>query len=108
MRLQGALEGCKAHILQQDESAIAGIAIQTHARKNLSFISLVLRAYLQPPISTGGWKYLLTHADPHRNFDGELMAFGTISGQDMERIIKRLVSFGYVGPDEGDKSNIVV
>lgn len=36
------------------------------------------------------------------------MAFGTMSGQDMDRIIHDLISFGYVGPDQGDKSDMVV
>ena len=78
------------------------MAIQT-----LSFISLIIRPYVQQPISTDGWKHLLAQADPHRNFDGELMAFGTMSGRDMDRIIYELISFGYVGPNEGDKSDMV-
>ena len=79
------------------------MAIQT-----LSFISLILRPYVEQPISSDGWKYLFSQVDPHRNFDGEIMAFGTMSGQDMQGIIDRLVSFGYVGPDAGDKSDMVV
>jgi len=79
------------------------MAIQT-----LSFISLILRPYVQQPISTDGWQHLLARADPHRNFDGELMAFGTMSGRDMDRIIHNLTSFGYIGPDQGDQSDMVV
>ena len=79
------------------------MAIQT-----LSFISLILRPYVEQPISTDGWKHLLAQADPHRNFDGELMAFGTMSGRDMDRIIHNLTSFGYIGPDQGDQSDMVV
>jgi hypothetical protein len=79
------------------------MAIQT-----LSFISLILRPYVEQPISTDGWKHLFAQVDPYRSFDGELMAFGTMSGQDMDTIIERLVSFGYVGPNEGDKSDMVV
>ena len=79
------------------------MAIQT-----LSFISLILRPYVQQPISIDGWKTLFAQVDPYRNFDGELMAFGTMSGHDMDRIIHDLVSFGYVGPDQGDKSDMVV
>jgi hypothetical protein len=79
------------------------MAIQT-----LSFISIILRPYVKQPISTDGWKHLFAQVDPHRNFDGELMAFGTMSGQDMDRIIHDLISFGYVGPDQGDKSDMVV
>ena len=36
------------------------------------------------------------------------MAFGTMSGHDMDRIIEGLVSFGYVGPNEGEKSDMIV
>ena len=79
------------------------MAIQT-----LSFISLILRPYVKQPISTDGWKYLLAQADPHRNFDGELMAFGAMSGQDIDRIIQGLISFGYIGPDQGDQSDMAV
>jgi hypothetical protein len=52
------------------------MAIQT-----LSFISLILRPYVKQPISTDGWKTLFAQVDPYRNFDGELMAFGAMSGQ---------------------------
>ena len=79
------------------------MAIQT-----LSFISLILRPYVQQPISTDGWKYLLSHADPYRNFDSEIMAFGAMSGRDMDRIMQALISFGYVGPDQGDQSDMIV
>ena len=79
------------------------MAIQT-----LSFISLILRPYVQQTISTNGWHYLLAQADPHRNFDGEIMAFGAMSGRDMDRIIHELVSFGYVGPDQRDRSDMIV
>ena len=71
------------------------MAIQT-----LSFISLILRPYVKQPISTDGWKTLFAQVDPHRNFDGELMAFGAMSGQDIDRIIHDLTSFGYIGPDQ--------
>jgi 3-deoxy-D-arabino-heptulosonate 7-phosphate (DAHP) synthase len=54
----------------------------------LSIISLILRPYVEQPISADGWKTLFAQVDPHRNFDGELMAFGTMSGQDMDRIIE--------------------
>ena len=35
----------------------------------------------------------------------ELMTFGTMSGQDMQGIIDRLVSFGYAGADKGEIRN---
>jgi hypothetical protein len=79
------------------------MAIQT-----FSFISLILRPYVKQPISTDGWKTLFAQVDPHRNFDGELMAFGAMSGQDIYRIIHDLTSFGYIGPDKGDQSDMVV
>ena len=79
------------------------MAIQT-----LSFISLILRPYVEQPISTDGWKHLLAQADPHRNFDGEIMAFGAMSGHDIDRIIQGLISFGYIGPDQGDQSDMAV
>ena len=63
---------------------------------------------MEQPISTDGWKYLFAQVDPHRNFDGELMAFGSMSGHDMDRIINDLILFGYVGPDQGDKSDMVL
>ena len=79
------------------------MAIQT-----LSFISLILRPYVAQPISTDGWKYLLAQVDPYRNFDGEIMAFGAMSGQVMDGIIQDLTSFGYVGPNEGESSDMIV
>ena len=79
------------------------MAIQT-----LSFISLILRPYVEQPISTDGWKTLFAQVDPYRNFDGELMAFGAMSGQDIDRIIHNLISFGYIGPGQGDQSDMVV
>ncbi len=51
------------------------MAIQT-----LSFISLILRPYVKPTIGIDGWKYLFAQVDTYRNFDGELMAFGAMSG----------------------------
>ena len=62
---------------------------------------------MEQPISTDGWKYLFAQVDPHRNFDGELMAFGTMSGRDMDRIHYELISLSYLGPNEGDKADIV-
>jgi hypothetical protein len=56
------------------------MAIQT-----LSFISLTLRPYVKQPISTDGWKHLLGQVDPCSNFNGELMAFGTMSVRNMDK-----------------------
>jgi hypothetical protein len=57
------------------------MAIQT-----LSFISLILRPFVKQPISTDGWKTLFAQVDPHRNFDGELVAFGAMSVRNMDKI----------------------
>ena len=46
----------------------------------------------------------MRYADPHRNFDGEIMAFGAMSGNDIDHYITELTSFGYVGPEKGDES----
>ena len=56
------------------------------AAQTLSFISLILRPFVYQEISGGGWAYLLSYADPNRNFDGEIMAFGAMSGGDLENI----------------------
>ena len=79
------------------------MAIQT-----LSIISLILRPYVEQPISTDGGRQLFAQVDLYRNFDGELMAFGAMPGQDIDRIIHDLTSFGYIGPDQGDQSDMVV
>ena len=79
------------------------MAIQT-----LSFISLILRPYVQQDIDPDGWAYLLDHADPNRNFDGEIMAFGAMSGGDIDRIINHLFAYGYNRPDTGENSDMVI
>ena len=79
------------------------MAIQT-----LSFMSLILRPFVNQDISTDGLKYLLSYANPNRNFDGEIMAFGAMSGGDLENIKNNLVSFGYIGPDKGEESDMII
>ena len=79
------------------------MAIQT-----LSFISLILRPQVQQDIDPDGWAYLLDHADPNRNFDGEIMAFGAMSGGDIDRIINHLFAYGYNRPDTGENSDMVI
>ena len=66
------------------------MAIQT-----LSIISLILRPYVEQPISTDGGRQLFAQVDLYRNFDGELMAFGAMPGQDIDRII-HLVTLGQI------------
>jgi hypothetical protein len=78
------------------------------AIRTLSFISLILRPYVFQPISTDGWQFLLGYANPQRNFDGEIMAFGAMSGSVIEGLIEDLTSFGYIGPDQGDQSDMFV
>jgi hypothetical protein len=79
------------------------MAIQT-----LSFISLIVRPNVTQTIKPEGWRYLLGYADSRRNFDGEIMAFGAMSGNDIDRTINQLVAFGYIGPDNGDASDMVL
>ena len=79
------------------------MAIQT-----LSFMSLILRPFVNQDISTDGLKYLLSYANPNRNFDGEIMAFGAMSGGDLENIKNNLVSYGYIGPDKGEESDMII
>ena len=74
----------------------------------LSFISVILRPVVEQHISPEGWKHLLQHADPQRTFDGEIMAFGAMSGRSIDGLIEGLTSYGYVGPDQGGKSDMVV
>ena len=78
------------------------------AIRTLSFISLILRPYVSQQISTEGWQFLLSYADRQRNFDGEIMAFGAMSGPVIDGLIEDLTSFGYIGPDQGDQSDMFV
>ena len=79
------------------------MAIQT-----LSFISLILRPWVEQDIDKNCWKYLLSYSDRHRNFDGEIMAFGAMSGGPLEETRDYLVRSGYIGPDNGDKSDMII
>ena len=79
------------------------MAIQT-----LSFISLILRPWVKQDIDPDGWAYLLNQADPNRNFDGEIIAFGAMSGGDIDTIINTLFAYGYIRPDSGEKSDMVI
>ena len=56
---------------------------------------LILRPWVQQEIEPDGWAYLLNHADPNRNFDGEIMAFGAMSGGDIDTIIDNLFAYGF-------------
>lgn len=74
----------------------------------MPFITLILRPRVEQEISANGWRYLFHHCDPHRNFDGEIMVFGAMSGHDIEVHINQLTSFGYIGPDNGEGSDMVL
>jgi len=74
----------------------------------MPFITLILRPHVEQEISAKGWRYLFHHCDPNRNFDGEIMVFGAMSGRDIELYIDELTSFGYVGPDHGENSDMVL
>lgn len=74
----------------------------------MPFITLILRINVQQKISAEGWKYLMHYCDPHSNFDGEIMVFGAMSGRDIQKYVDALSSFGFVKPDNGDKSDMVI
>ena len=74
----------------------------------MPFITLILRSNVEQEISAKGWRYLLHYCDPHRNFDGEIMAFGAMSGRDIETYIEDLTSFGFIGPDNGENSDMAL
>ena len=74
----------------------------------MPFITLILRVDVEQEISAAGWKYLMYHSDRTRNFDGEIMVFGSMNGADVERDIGTLTSFGFVGPDNVEQSDMVV
>jgi hypothetical protein len=74
----------------------------------MPFITLILRPHVEQEISAKGWRYLFHHCDPNRNFDGEIMVFGAMNGQDIENRIDELKSFGYIGPDKGENSDMVL
>ena len=68
----------------------------------MPFITLILRVDVEQEISTAGWKYLMYYSDRARNFDGEIMVFGSMNGADVDRDIGTLTSFSFVGPDNGE------
>ena len=74
----------------------------------MPFITLILRVDVEQEISAAGWKYLMYYNDRARNSDGEIMVFGSMNGADVERDIGTLTSFGFVGPDNGEQSDMIV
>ena len=48
------------------------------------------------------------YSDPHTNFDGEIMVFGAMSGQDIQRYVDTLSSFGFIEPNNGNNSDMVI
>jgi hypothetical protein len=81
---------------------------QIMAIKLMPFVTLVLRTQVEQNISAEGWRYLLSHCDPHRNFDGEIIVFGAMDERSIDRHISELTSFGFIGPDQGEESDMVV
>jgi hypothetical protein len=74
----------------------------------MPFITLILRVNVQQEISAKSWKFLMYYSDPNTNFDGEIMVFGAMSGQDIQQYVDRLSSFGFVEPNNGDHSDMVI
>jgi hypothetical protein len=79
------------------------MAIQT-----LSFISLILRPWVKQEIDPNGLAYLLNLSNPNKNYDGEIMAFGSMSGRDMDETINHLSFLGYNQPDIGEDSDMII
>ena len=79
------------------------MAIQT-----LSFISLILRPWVKQEIDPNGLAYLLNLSNPNKNYDGEIMAFGSMSGRDMDETINHLSFLGYNQPDTGEDTDMVI
>lgn len=79
------------------------MAIQT-----LSFISLILRPWVEQEIDPNGLAYLLNLSNPNKNYDGEIMAFGAMSGRDMDKTINHLSFLGYNQPDAGEDTDMVI
>ncbi len=78
------------------------------AIKLMPFITLILRVETPNSVSAGGWRYLLKRCNPQKNFDGEIMVFGAMSGGDIDHEVAMLRSFGFIGPGEGEWSDMVV
>lgn len=74
----------------------------------MPFITLILRTKVEQEISAAGWKWLFNRCDPSQNYDGEIMVFGSMNFLDVTRNIEDLVSFGFIGPDKGEASDMVV
>jgi hypothetical protein len=81
----------------------AGMAIAL-----MPYFALVLRVQVEQTISAEGWRNLLQHCDPHRNFDGEIMVFGAMDERSIDGYVSRLTSFGFTGPDNGDTSDMAI
>ena len=71
-------------------------------------ITLILRIDTPSEVSATGWRYLFERKNPYRNCDGEIMVFGAMSGADIDQDIDLLTSLGFVGPNQGEQSDLVV
>jgi len=54
----------------------------------MPFITLILRVNVKQKISAEGRQYLMHYSQPQKNFDGELMVFGAMNGQDIDNDFK--------------------
>lgn len=71
-------------------------------------IKLIQRVDTPSQVSATGWRYLFGRKNPYFNCDGEIMIFRAMSGADIDYEIDLLTSFGFIGPNKGEHSDMVV
>src|SRR6056297_655642 len=74
----------------------------------MPFYTLILRVNVEQEISAEGWRALFQRVNPASNFDGELMVFGSMNEMDLQAHIDALKSYGFLGPENGDGSDMVI
>ena len=71
-------------------------------------ITLILRVDTPSEVSANGWRYLFERKNPYRNCDGEIMVFRAMNGTDIDHEIGLLSSMGFIEPNQGEQSDMVV
>lgn len=74
----------------------------------MPFYTLILRTQVEQEISAAGWKWLFQRCDPYRNYDGEIMVFGSMNAIEVQMNIDTLTSFGFMGPNMESEADMVV
>ena len=73
----------------------------------LPFYAIILRPFHNQSVAKEGYQFLLRYIDPHRNFDGEIMVFGAMSGMDQANTLEGLRAYGYKGDPADDDCDFV-